>query len=581
MASLGSNPGNDGDAITLDSIRRFHYRAYATIVLWFINGLIYALVFRMLWVAIVSIIVGLLICAIAYWVSRNPKFSRIKVGITSSLSLSAAALLVNCLFTGLNDSPLIWYVLLFPVLTAYLHSMRFAILSAAIGLGFLGGVTYINVSMNSDVFYDYQKYQTLLVQTILLITLTGLAILSRKAAERCTLELNLSREEAEAAKQEAMEASKAKSDFLANMSHEIRTPLNGVIGVNRLLKDTILNEEQQSLLDMGMIASESLLHLVNEILDLSKIEAGKMELEIAPFQLSQVIASVVSLQQDSASRKGLTIDCTSSLPPELRLMGDALRLRQIILNLVSNAIKFTSTGRIGINCFEKSLAGDQKCIRVEIVDSGPGMSSSDQNRLFSAYSQTDKSISRKYGGTGLGLAISQQLTELMHGEIGANSTLGEGSTFWIEIPFLIGESNTLDSPVESDNHAIENFEAYQGSVLVAEDNSVNQLIIRKLIEKTGLQVTIVDNGAEVLNSLQAQSFDLVILDCQMPVMDGYEACHAIRSSGNSYSGIPIIALTASALKEDEKKCMEAGMNDFLTKPVDPKKLYESLSSFLH
>lgn len=209
------------------------------------------------------------------------------------------------------------------------------------------------------------------------------------------------------------------------------------------------------------------------------------------------------------------------------------------------------------------------------------MSPSEQIRLFSAYSQTDKSIARKYGGTGLGLAISQQLTELMHGTIGANSTLGKGSTFWIEIPFPIADANISGSPVKQDNQAVKGLQAFHGRVLVAEDNSVNQLIIRKLLEKTGIQVTIVGNGQEVLSTLQIQSFDLVILDCQMPIMDGYEACRSIRSSSNSYSHTPIIALTASALKEDEQKCMDAGMNDFLTKPVDPQKLYQSLGSWLH
>lgn len=371
-------------------------------------------------------------------------------------------------------------------------------------------------------------------------------------------ELDLKRTRAE-----ALQSSVAKAQFLANMSHEIRTPLNGIIGMSNLLGGTSLDDQQREYLEHVIQSSSMLLALVNDILDLSKIESGNIELEHIDFNLEQTLDYIISSLSYTAKNKGIELTMSSDLPDHLWLKGDPSRLKQVLLNLTSNAIKFTNEGSVKIQTKVISKKDSSLKIRIEVTDTGIGISESQQEKLFQNFSQADASTQRKFGGTGLGLAISKLLVEKMKGNIGIISKLGEGSTFWIEIDFSLG--------VEGVNHTneehLDNKEAKNIKILVAEDNIINQKVAKATLAKMGYECQIVGNGIEAIQILQNISFDLILMDCQMPEMDGLEATAEIRKSNSAFSDIPIVAMTANAMKEDRERCLMAGMNDYITKPI--------------
>lgn len=357
---------------------------------------------------------------------------------------------------------------------------------------------------------------------------------------------------------------KTKSEFLANMSHEIRTPINGVIGMTSLLKDTTLSTQQKSYVEIIDTSAKILLSIINDILDLSKIEAHKMELEKIDFDLPQTVSEVVRALNFEAEKKNLKVTLTMKSEVPQFLVGDSVRLRQILTNLINNAIKFTSQGGVEI-VVDKVGSVDKNTarIRMEVKDTGIGMSETTVNDLFKPFTQADSATTRRYGGTGLGLSICKQLVDLMNGEIGVKSIIGTGSTFWFTIPLPLSNAQVKTTPTISAN--VFNHQKLQ--VLIADDNLTNRLVASQMVEKMGHQATTVSNGKEAIEALQVKTFDIVLMDCRMPELDGYEATRLIRASGKPFSQIPIVALTAGAMDEDKEACRAAGMSGYLAKPM--------------
>jgi signal transduction histidine kinase/CheY-like chemotaxis protein len=363
------------------------------------------------------------------------------------------------------------------------------------------------------------------------------------------------------AKELAETATVAKTQFLAAMSHEIRTPLSGVLGLTSLLAETELDLKQRELTRSIQQSGDLLLTIVNDILDYSKIGAGKLKLENVPFEMREMLGQLAEPMVKIAGRKQIVLECHVSSEVAPWLKGDPTRIKQVMNNLLSNALKFTEKGRIQV-----VVHRDGSMVRFAVRDTGIGIPSEVQKLLFADFSQADQSTTRRFGGTGLGLAISKKLVEAMGGEIGLESTPGEGSLFWFRVP--LAEA----SPSLQRQAAVRQQAARQLRVLIAEDNPVNQRVILHLVEKKlGHRVTMTCNGQEAVDAFRKQDFDLVLMDCQMPVMDGFEASHQIRASG-ARGALPIVAVTANAFAEDRERCIAAGMTDHLPKPVQIKDL---------
>jgi signal transduction histidine kinase len=381
------------------------------------------------------------------------------------------------------------------------------------------------------------------------------------------------REKADESANKAKQADLAKGEFLANMSHEIRTPLNGILGMLHLLSETKQDEEQIDFVRTALGSGAALLSIINDILDYSKIEMGMLELESIPFSIQVLLQDIVKILKFSADEKGVKLSLSVVKDFPLRIKGDPVRLRQVLTNLISNAIKFTDKGKVDIkaNVLKKSEGWRLQFI---VKDSGIGISEQSQLKLFKKFSQADNSTTRKYGGTGLGLAISKNLVELMQGEIGVKSVEGVGSEFWFDIEVgncLKSElRSTLTPPMQRGNTKTLSEQDFK--ILLVEDNRINQKVATAMLSKFGTQIKVASDGAESIELAKGNEYDLIFMDMQMPVMGGVEATQFIRKLKNSNSKVPIIAMTANVRAEDRKRCESAGMTDFITKPIDPADL---------
>ncbi|MEW6515435.1 MAG: ATP-binding protein [candidate division FCPU426 bacterium] len=406
------------------------------------------------------------------------------------------------------------------------------------------------------------------------VTQVVVGIVQRARAEETTIRAR-----------EAIAANAAKSEFVAHLSHELRTPLNGIIGMTDCLMETGLSVDSRDCAQVIRNSADVLLTLINGVLDLSKIEAGKMTLEERTFDLCRLLEQRRSLFAAQAQEKRLEFVCAVAAGVPRRVTGDEARLSQVLMNLVSNALKFTSAGKVGLEVRTQVETAETALLEFKVSDTGIGIPMDRQAVLFQPYVQAEASISRDYGGTGLGLSISRRLVELMGGRIGLESEPGRGSTFWFTVEVrkpAAGEEPGPKTESQGENHARPDENRVKGSILVAEDNPTNQNVIRRMLGKLGYQPILAGNGREALELLEQRAFDLIFMDIQMPEMDGLTATRKIRfgTLPELRRAIPIVAMTAHALASDREKCLNAGMNDFITKPIRLDALAETLQKNL-
>ena len=403
---------------------------------------------------------------------------------------------------------------------------------------------------------------------------------SRASLERYAQELSQLLDESSKARQQAQLQAESKSAFLAMMSHEIRTPLNGIIGMTSVLLDRELGDPERDCVETIRNSGEALLAIIDDILDFSKIEAGHLDLECEEFEIAETIDSAIEIVKGESVRKSnrLIIDIDPRAPRVVR--GDLIRLRQILLNLLSNAVKFTTSGKIELSLELVNETPGEVELMFTVTDTGLGMSPEQQARLFQPFTQAHISTTRKFGGTGLGLAICKRLVGMMNGSIGARSRPGEGSQFWFTVKFLPSQSGIAAMGRSTTREPAKEQNSQKFHILLVEDNTINQKVAQMMVKDLGYRVDVANNGLEALQAFKNRQYDLVLMDCLMPEMDGFEATRHIRASGSAGMRTPIIAMTANAFAQDREDCLAAGMTDYLSKPVRQQELKEKLQYWL-
>lgn len=379
----------------------------------------------------------------------------------------------------------------------------------------------------------------------------------------------------EEAKKKVEEGSKAKTEFLSTMSHEIRTPMNAIIGMTNLLAKDNPREDQLEQLEILDFSAKTLLSLINDVLDFSKIESGKIEFEDLDFDLPYLLKGIIESFRFNTQKKGIELKLEVDKDVPEVLLGDSARLTQILNNLVSNAVKFTDEGEVKIGVQKTAEDGNKVSLLFYVADTGVGISRDKQDKIFESFTQERTDTSRIFGGTGLGLTISKKLVDLQGGSIRVESTKGEGSTFFVDLTYELGDETQVDKLQSDKRISSKSLEGIK--VLLVEDNLINQKVMTRFLEKWNMEISVANNGNEALNMVSDEHFHIILMDLQMPMMDGYQSSQAIRTIDDQRKrNIPIIALTAAALKEVKEKVYASGMNDFITKPFNPVELQEKL-----